>query len=136
MNVVSEPTRGRRLLKTGAWALGGIGSALTFGANVKVEEAKTNIGGWINFFGIDRIPGFLLSAYTDFAVMALGVVGIALAAFIHWRGINREKKASRLAADAVEEAALADGRSIFVEGVPMKQPRHLPGHGRGGFDDY
>lgn len=66
MNSVSESTRGRRFLKIGAWALGGAGSIVAFCANVTVEDAKTNIGGWINLLGIDRIPGFLLSSKNRF----------------------------------------------------------------------
>jgi hypothetical protein len=135
VNGGSEPTRGRRLLKTGAWALGGIGSALAFGANVKVEEAKTNIGSWINFFGFDRIPDFLLSSKTDLAGMVLGLVGVVLAAFFYWRATKIEN-AIQLAKEGAKEAPVAAARPIIVEGVPLNQPRDLPGHGRGGFDDY
>lgn len=135
MNSVSEPTRGRRFLKIAAWALGGVGSILAFCANVTVEDAKTNIGGWINFLGIDRIPGFLLSSNTDLAGMVLGLAGVAFAALFYWRA-TKIGKAIQSVEERPKEAPVSAPSPIFVEGVPMRQPRDLPGHGRGSFDDY
>jgi len=47
------------------WAFFGIPGIIAFAATIKVEDAQSNIAGWMQFLGVDRVPEFISSPFAD-----------------------------------------------------------------------
>ncbi len=65
--------------------------ALVAAAQTKPEEAISNIAGWLQCIGVDRVPPFLASAQTDEWVTAIGTAAL-LASLAWWWWERRRRK--------------------------------------------
>jgi F0F1-type ATP synthase membrane subunit c/vacuolar-type H+-ATPase subunit K len=118
-----EPSRAKRILK---WSWYSATAFVAFMATVKVEDARSNVAGWLHFLGVDQVPALLASANTDWIALVSALVSglVALVSAI------RMRQATNAAREAIAVAKDADPRSIYFEGVKMQEPKDLPGHRR------
>jgi len=118
-----EKPKPSRLKKVGSWLLVGIPGAIAFCATVKVEDAKSNLAGWLHLLGVERVPALLSSATADLVALAGGIVGAVIGGFFvawYWLAVSREPE--RLQSESY----------TLIKGVTMTPPKDLPGHGRKG----
>jgi hypothetical protein len=86
-------------------------------ATVKVEDARSNVAGWLHFLGVDQVPALLASANTDWIALVSAFFS-SLGALAYTTHVARE------ALDGVEY--IGPGSS-YLKRTKIQEPKEVPG---------
>jgi hypothetical protein len=113
--------------KLALWLGMGIPGAIVFCASVPVEQARSNIAGWLHIVGVDRVPELLQTAQADVVSFLVGLVGFAgtlITAIITHRSAKKVEREELESIRLISDAAAKLHASV----VKMPKPKNLPGH--------
>src|SRR4051812_12770928 len=68
MSIPEAEPKKRPFQQIWTWALLGIPGALGFFASVSVQDARSNVAGWLHLFGVERIPEALSTPGADLII--------------------------------------------------------------------
>lgn len=69
--------------RVSTWVLLGVPSAVVFFSSVSVQQAQTNVAGWLHIVGVDRIPAALNSPYADSLIRGTALVTTVLSILLN-----------------------------------------------------
>jgi hypothetical protein len=114
------------LRRVSVWALLGVPGVLAFSASVSVENAKTNVAGWLHFLGADHIPAALTNPGADAIIQVMSaIMGMLLgvATVIFTLSTRRLAERNRL----LSEQLVGDKAARRRTASPPKPRRPSPG---------
>lgn len=80
-----------RVASAGKWGLGVSSAALIFAAQTKQEDAVSNISGWLEWIGVDRMPATFAATGVDTWVTIFGVLGLFMTGWWMLRRSQRKR---------------------------------------------
>jgi hypothetical protein len=118
-----------RIASAGTWGLGVSSAAAVFAAQTKREDAVSNIAGWLDWIGIDRLP-LVQSADADIWATVLGVIGLAVSTLLFFR--SRRKRSAAQAHEDEHFGAEVLKRVIETSPASTASLEHIVGALRDG----
>jgi hypothetical protein len=98
--------------KMWTWALLGIPGSLAFFASVSVQDARSNVAGWLHFFGVERIPEALSTPGADLIIRWMTAL---MATLLIVLDVLIYRQRSRLV--ALEQQQLLDSHQKALESI-------------------
>lgn len=94
--------------------------------------ATSNVGGWLSWFGVDRVPGFLASAAADRIIQLLLTVVVTATLTTWWhRRLSRDGQAqtAKRDADRLDDSELGDRMEALSADIRQLQEDRWYGRG-------
>lgn len=113
------------------WLGMGVPGVIAFCATVPIEQARSNLAGWLHWVGVDRIPDVLQHPWTDIVTASLGVLVAGIAAWKSWR-LHREMDSSMQQLETISEALRHNTNRLkqAVEHGQRAMSEHQRGQGK------
>lgn len=96
------------------WVIGALGTLLVLAAQISPEQVTSNLSAWVQFFGINKTPGFLESPSADAWATTIGfmlIIIVIVSAFLNKQS-NRLNEKKYISLSEASQSIYSDLREF------------------------